>query len=59
MADSSIVPLKAPTENAPKELLTQGARDLLAAAIEAEVVGLIESCSGLVIAGKLDRCTRR
>jgi len=52
MTDSNIVPLKAPTENALEELLKRGARDLLAAAIEAEVAGLIESYSGLKAAGK-------
>ncbi len=41
MADSNIVPIKAPTENALEELLKRGARDLLAAAIEAEVSGSI------------------
>ena len=52
MTDNNIVPLKAPTENALEELLKRGARDLLAAAIEAEVAGLIESYSGLKAAGK-------
>lgn len=52
MTDSNIVPLKAPTETALEELLQRGARDLLAAAIEAEVSGLIDSYEDLKVAGK-------
>jgi hypothetical protein len=52
MTDSNIVPIKAPTENALEELLKRGARDLLAAAIEAEVSGLIEVYQDLTASGK-------
>ena len=52
MTDSNIVPIKAPTENALEELLKRGARDLLAAAIEVEVAGLIEDYKGLTASGK-------
>jgi len=52
MTDSNIVPIKAPTENALDELLKRGARDLLAAAIEAEVSGLIDGYRDLTVAGK-------
>ena len=52
MTDSNIVPIKAPIENAREELLKRGARDLLATAIEAEVLGVIESYRDLVVAGK-------
>ena len=52
MTDSNIVPIKAPTENALEELLKRGARDLLAAAIEAEVLGLLDNHQDLTIAGK-------
>jgi len=52
MTDSNIVPIKAPTENALEELLKRGARDLLAAAIEVEVSGLIADFNDLTVAGK-------
>ena len=52
MTDSNIVPIKAPIENALEELLKRGARDLLAAAIEAEVSGLINVYSDQTVAGK-------
>jgi len=52
MTDSNIVPIKAPLENALEELLKRGARDLLAAAIEAEVSDLLDSHQDLTIAGK-------
>jgi len=52
MTDSNIVPIKAPTENVLEELLKRGAKDLLATAIEAEVAGLLEGYSDLVVAGK-------
>jgi transposase-like protein len=43
MTESSIVPLKLPTEDALGELLKQGAQDLLAKAIDAEVQALLAS----------------
>ena len=52
MTDSNIIPIKAPTENVLEELLKRGARDLLAAAIEAEVSGLIDVYKDLTVAGK-------
>jgi transposase-like protein len=52
MTDSNIVPIKAPIENVLEELLKRGARDLLAAAIEAEVSGLIDVYRDLTVAGK-------
>jgi len=52
MTDNNIVLIKAPTENALEELLKRGARDLLAAAIEAEVSSLIDIYKDLTAAGK-------
>lgn len=51
MKDNNIVSLKTPLENPLEALLKQGARDLLSAAIEAEVGSLIEQYAHLTVSG--------
>ncbi len=51
MKDNNIISLKTPLENPLEALLKQGARDLLSAAIEAEVGSLIEQYAHLTVSG--------
>ena len=52
MADSNIISLKSPTEDALGELLKQGATDLLAQAIRAEISGMLEYYAYLTVNDK-------
>lgn len=52
MKDNNIISLKAPIENPLEALLKQGARELLHAAIEAEVGSLLGQYEYLTVAGK-------
>jgi len=52
MTDSNIVSLKSPTEDALGELLKQGATDLLAQAIRAEISGMLERYAHLTVDDK-------
>lgn len=52
MTDNNIVQLKSPTVDALSELLKQGAQDLLAKAIEAEVADLLACYGAVRIEGK-------
>ena len=52
MTDSNIIQLKSPTLDALGEVLKNGAQQLLAKAIEAEVVELLESYSAIQVEGK-------
>jgi len=52
MNESNVVELKAPAGDALNELLKEGARQLLAQAIEAEVAELLAQHAGLTVGGK-------
>ena len=52
MTDSNIVSLKSPTEDALGDLLKQGAADLLAQAIRAEITGMLERYAHLTVDDK-------
>ena len=52
MNESHVVELKAPPGDALSELLREGARQLLAQAIEAEVADLLTRCAGQTVDGK-------
>jgi len=52
MNESNVVELKAPAGDALSELLKEGARQLLAQAIEAEVAELLAQYAGQTVGGK-------
>ncbi len=52
MTDNNIVQLKTPLENALEEIIKQGAQQLLAKAVEAEVSLLLDKYEDITIDGK-------